>query len=134
MPSKKTKFEWSIQKVLAVVAIVLLAGVFIYAVVAITANKQDVGTPPSSGQQLTVEGEYVCLPKAGSGPQTLECAFGIQTTDDVYYGLDFTQVGGDAAVSALRIGDRVRITGTFEPQESIYISEGVVRVLSFEEL
>jgi len=117
------------------VAIVLLAGILIYAVITIAGGKDNSsGKSPATSQQITVEGEYVCLPKTGSGPYTQECAFGVKVADDLYYALDFTQVGGDVVLGGLRVGDKVRITGVFQSVESIYVSEGVIEVASFEEL
>lgn len=50
-------------------------------------------TPPENfePQRITLSGEYTCLPHADtSGPQTLECALGIKTSDGNYYALDFS--------------------------------------------
>lgn len=131
MYKKKRVFEWTLQKVLAVILAALLAGIFIYAIVSVAVTRTG-SKPPVSGQQITVEGEYVCLPKPGDGPQTLECAFGIKTADNLYYAVEFADA--DNAVSEPRIGTKVRIIGIFEPQESIYISEGIIEVTSFEAL
>ncbi len=46
------------------------------------------GTP----QSVTLSGTYVCLPHLDtSGPQTMECAFGLKTDDGVYYAVNFGQ-------------------------------------------
>jgi hypothetical protein len=40
------------------------------------------------GEETTLKGKVVCLPhKDTSGPQTLECAIGLQLEDGSYYGL-----------------------------------------------
>lgn len=42
-------------------------------------------------RRVTLTGRQVCLPHRDTmGPQTLECAMGIQTNDGKYYALDFT--------------------------------------------
>ncbi len=39
-------------------------------------------------KEVTIRGKIVCLPhKNSEGPQTLECAFGMQSEDGLYYGL-----------------------------------------------
>ncbi len=39
-------------------------------------------------KEVTIKGKIVCLPhKNSEGPQTLECAFGMQSEDGLYYGL-----------------------------------------------
>lgn len=98
-------------------------------------NQDNQGSTPANGETITVEGEYVCLPKEGDGPQTLECALGLSAADGTYYALDFTQLmGGDpTAAGAYNTGDQLRITGTYEAHESIYLSEGVITVESVEE-
>lgn len=41
---------------------------------------------------VTLSGIYVCLPHLDtSGPQTMECAFGLKTDDGVYYAVNFGQ-------------------------------------------
>lgn len=40
----------------------------------------------------TLSGTYGCLPHANtSGPQTMECAFGLKTDDGAYYAVNFGQ-------------------------------------------
>lgn len=36
---------------------------------------------------ITITGTIDCLPKRGSGPQTLECAIGLRAENGLYYGL-----------------------------------------------
>ena len=92
------------------------------------ATPQDVDTllqalapvPASQGepQRATLEGEYVCLPhKNTTGPQTMECAFGIRTVDGSYYALDLGPLS--AAPPALQIGDRLRANGIVTPIERL---------------
>jgi hypothetical protein len=42
---------------------------------------------PEDSDKITILGQISCLPKIGSGPQTLECAIGLKATDGKYYEL-----------------------------------------------
>ncbi len=65
-------------------------------------------------QQL--EGKVLCLPhKDTSGPQTLECAFGIQTDDGKNYALD----AGSTSPLPYNTGDRIRANGVVTPIEAL---------------
>ena len=66
----------------------------------------------------TLTGEYVCLPhRDTTRPQTLECAFGIQTETGEYYALDF---GTDSqAAQNIVMGGTVTISGTITPIERL---------------
>ncbi len=51
---------------------------------------------PQPAETVTLTGTQVCLPhKDTSGPQTLECAIGMQTTAGNYYALDLNLVSGE---------------------------------------
>lgn len=120
--------------ILAVIGVLLV----VLAIVLLVAKKDDPTTPSStqnhtSNQQLAYEGQYVCLPKTNDGPQTLECAFGLQTDDDVYYALNFDKIQIEEW-SSLQTGDRIRVNGIFEEEDSIYRSEGTVTVETVEKL
>ncbi len=43
--------------------------------------------PVATGETVVVEGTITCLPHKGDGPQTMECAFGLQAVTGEYYGL-----------------------------------------------
>lgn len=109
------------------------AALIIFAVVAIAiawpARKENSSerTPIfRNGEIVTVEGTYVCLPhKDTTGPQTDECALGIKTDDNRYYGLQVLSDGYDA-LSGLSSGDRLEARGTFQKRDSIYQSSGVI--------
>lgn len=125
--------KWKRTTVIAVVgAIVIL--VALVATVVYLANNNDVNpsSTPQNTQTITVEGEFVCLPKEGDGPHTLECTFGLLADDGTYYQLDFTELTGKdpTAIGNFQTGERGRITGIYKTQESIYVSEGVITVES----
>ena len=96
-------------------------------------QKQDSGEVMEP-YQATLEGTYVCLPhRDTSGPQTMECAYGLQTLVGEYYALDF----GDDQEAAARVitGERVTLSGVITPIERLssetwqkYDVEGILSV------
>jgi hypothetical protein len=81
------------------------------------------------GSTVTVAGEVVCLPhKDQSGPQTMECAFGLEDDNGDYYGLsdlDQATMGG-----VVDTGKMITVTGTLaEPEaNNIYDVVAVIEV------
>lgn len=74
--------------------------------------------PSDTPQRVTLEGEYVCLPhKETSGPQTLECAFGLKTDEGSFYALDLNLLS--AIPPAFRAGERLRANGILTPIERL---------------
>jgi hypothetical protein len=70
-------------------------------------------------QEVTVSGVYECLPHADTnGPQTLECAFGIRTTDGDHYALDTAGLT-NGSVGDLSVDDEITVTGTVTAREDI---------------
>ncbi len=72
-----------------------------------------VNAPPSelvSGQTVTFEGTLVCLPhRDTSGPQTLECAYGLEASGN-HYGLKGLS---DDALETYQTGSSISVTGIF---------------------
>lgn len=71
--------------------------------------------PPAG--QMTLYGEYVCLPAKNSLPgeaQDANCQLGIRADDGYYYSLDFNVMN-----PALELGDRFGVTGQFTPLEAL---------------
>jgi hypothetical protein len=65
-------------------------------------------SPRPSGAEIKVTGKVVCLPhKDQGGPQTMECAYGIQTADGKYYGVK----DDSGMIIKFNIGDSVVVTG-----------------------
>ena len=134
--AKKSKklFQKNVKKYLRQFKIIGPAtALIILAVVALAiawSSRDTEGTDPvqvyRNGETVTVEGTYVCLPhKDVSGPQTLECALGIKTDDDRYFGIQVLS-DGYKQLSKLKTGDRFEVRGTFQKRESIYQSMGVI--------
>lgn len=88
----------------------------------------------------TVNGVFTCLPhRDTSGPQTMECAFGLRSEDGSHYALDW----GDSATSAfdLPMDRKFSVTGLFVPIEALstdywqrYAVRGIIKVASYKDL
>ncbi len=72
----------------------------------------------STPQQMTLVGTYMCLPHIDTaGPQTEECAFGLQADDGTFYAVNF---GASAnAMQQFQANARVRAEGFFVPKEAL---------------
>lgn len=99
----------------------ILFGIFAFA------NQQNQKTPENkititptptidTPQKVTLKGEVVCLPhKDTSGPQTLECAFGLKADDGNYYALD----AGSQVPPPYNTGEHIQASGIFTPIERL---------------
>lgn len=120
-----------------VAAILLTLALVIAAVLLVWVETSRAPGPSRSdvpeGTETTIEGEVVCLPhKDTSGPQTLECAYGVKLADGTYYGLEDTDENY-RNISALPVGKKARITGTLREESSDrYQSTGVFTVTKSE--
>ncbi len=82
--------------------------------------------------RMSVTGVYVCLPhRDTSGPQTMECAFGLQADDGRYYALDMRLLSSTAWMD-VPTGTRVRVEGPYIPDDGTnkYAIEGAINVTS----
>lgn len=82
--------------------------------------------------RLEVQGEYECLPhRDQSGPQTMECAFGLEADDGSHYALDFSLLSSDEWM-ALATGTRIKVEGPYVPDDgtSNYAIEGIIHATS----
>lgn len=78
---------------------------------------RDVNQPP---KEETYSGEYVCLPHTDtSGPQTMECAFGLKLDDGKYIAIDWGELMTSGAAMEIKSGDRIELTGLFVPVEQL---------------
>lgn len=69
-------------------------------------------------QPVTMTGSYECLPhRDTSGPQTLECAFGL-LMGDTYYAIDTSQVGNNV-LTTLNTGDQITVSGELTQAEDL---------------
>ena len=78
-------------------------------------------TPSTSNGEpyrATLTGRYLCLPHVNpNGPQTLECALGMQTDSGTYFALDFNSASQNPPT--LATGDRFTATGIVTPAERL---------------
>lgn len=97
---------------------------------------------PIEGQEIIVQGVSICLPHIDtSGPQTDECAFGVQTDEGVNYALDLSGIDADV-MADFATQDRIEITGelimrdAIEPESNLlqYDIEGLLQVATITEI
>lgn len=87
----------------------------------------------------TLVGEFVCLPhRDTSGPQTMECAYGMKTNDGIHYGMDLSKT--HISSFDLPMGRQYSVTGILVPIENLstdywqkYNIRGIMQVSSYEE-
>lgn len=133
--------------IIVIIGVIILVGVAGYFVVSKQAplpvpvpSPAPTPTPetPMSGP-ITVNGEITCLPKKGTGQQTLECAIGLKGSDGQHYGLkDLSKHDPEYKFSVG--GLRVEVTGAFSQEEvsgpdgNKYDVVGIIDVTSIKEI
>ncbi len=96
----------------------------------------DQGIDKGISRQITVDGKFTCLPHRNtSGPQTMECAFGIKETntgDNYALNLEALSESDKTLVSS---GANIRVSGLMVPAEALssdnwqkYNMEGIISV------
>jgi hypothetical protein len=120
-----------------IVVLVLATGVFWFISNKKTASpveQQPATTEPSKAFFL---GSYVCLPhESGSGPQTLECAYGLKDDDGSFYALDTSSINSNPPLD-FKADDKIEVHGTLTPVEKLnsdnplqkYDIKGVIRAI-----
>ncbi len=90
-------------------------------------NYSPVPNASSEGVSITISGVTICLPhKNTSGPQTLECALGLEGDDGNNYGLNDP---GWKFLIGTGNGVKVEITGTLTRKgDSKYDSAGIIEI------
>ena len=88
---------------------------------------------PPKTETVSLEGKIICLPhKDTDGPQTLECAAGLQTDESKRYGLS-TKDPASPLTAAVGSDKRAAVTGTLEPAgDTPYSIEGIIAVENYE--
>jgi hypothetical protein len=83
---------------------------------------------PQNGD-VTMMGTIVCLPhRDTSGPQTLECAYGLRDDNDNYYGLT-DEDSSAAPITSFSTESRVEVRGVFTlGEDERYATVGVIEV------
>jgi hypothetical protein len=86
-----------------------------------------------AGENITVTGEYTCLPHANTdGPQTLECALGIKSENGEYFGLDDPEM---KYITKLATGKKITVTGMFRKnaENNKYANTGTIEIQTLVE-
>lgn len=96
-------------------------------------NGDKTALTPTKGD-VVVKGELVCLPhKNTSGPQTMECAYGLKSNNE-YYGLSDTDPGYKN-ISSAPMNKMVEVTGALKlTVDSKYDTIGTLYVTSIKQL
>lgn len=114
---------------IGIILVFLAVGAFVYTR-RLSHIPSDTPVPqtPIPSKNITVSGKITCLPhKDTSGPQTLECAFGLQDEDGRYYTLVDSRPGDQPLISST--GETVTVKGKFTPEKNDrYQSEGTLEV------
>lgn len=95
--------------------------------------------PQSGSKPVTIHGQMTCLPKTGSGMQTLECAIGVKDEDGNYYGLEnLSEI--DPEYNYMGTDEYVEISGLLKQKElkgpdgNVYDIVGVIEVYAIDSL
>lgn len=97
--------------VIAVTAMAVLVAVFFALNAYIYHEKQ------GSAEHISLEGIIVCLPHAGPGPHTKECAAGLRTQDGAHYALEFVLTS--EALPEFQTGDRLSARGVLIARDGL---------------
>lgn len=125
--------------VVLVIVLLLVVGLFKNLGWKIGPNTDD-AIPTPTAVETTLEGVFTCLPhRDSSGPQTMECAFGLKADDGKYYALDLSSTSQSAFDQPMNT--RFSVTGILVKAESLntdfwqkYDIVGIMKVESYEEL
>lgn len=81
-------------------------------------EKQDTSPITTDPYRGTLSGTYTCLPhREQSGPQTMECAFGLQTETGEMYAVDWSLLSQER--EQMSTGDRFSANGLITPIENL---------------
>jgi hypothetical protein len=117
---KKTRALYS--AILIIIIIALGAWIFLHS------TKSPAGTPPAG--PVTIDGQMTCLPHRDmNAPHTLECAYGLESTDGKYFAL--TEDSPTSTISQFQTGTLVEVQGTFAPgEDTTYDTVGSILISS----
>lgn len=101
---------------IALVPVLLVGGFFAFNAY-LYQEKQEVSTESYEPYRASLSGEYVCLPKVGDGPHTLECTFGMKADTGEFYAVDFNLMSQEHR--PLEVGERFSANGTVTPLERL---------------
>ena len=75
---------------------------------------QRLHAPTTTEGTVTITGSLGCLPHKGSGPHTMECAYGLKADDGSWYGLSLS----DGNIHEYTSKEQVIVTGIVTPAPS----------------
>lgn len=128
------------KQAILLIGILLLVGAGAFFYLQASPDIQEEVSPQTApvGEIVTVRGEITCLPKRGTGPQTMECAIGLLADDGNHYGLkDLFEQDPDYTFS--QSGMVVEVSGELTQEEMLgpdgntYDIVGVITVASIQE-
>lgn len=126
----RKKSTYSLSKILIALIVVMFLSAFAMKSIAMTTpvvsrdpapteKMQTQASPENVPYEAAYSGKYVCLPhKDTRGPQTMECAFGLQLGDGTYIALDMGTFLKSQTLK-FKAGNRIRVMGTFVPIEQL---------------
>lgn len=122
MVKKRSNQAWYIIATL----LLLVTAALVVSVFVLTRGS---GAPSLPEGSVTIKGKVICLPhKNTDGPQTMECAMGIQDAKGDNYALSDTDPNY-ANISALPTGKTVEVTGVVKPaSDSKYQTKGTIEI------
>lgn len=129
------------NKVLIILLVVIVVSIGFY--VALQERSQIQEFPNESLEisegPITESGVITCIPKIGTGAQTMECALGLKNAEGVYYGLrHLSEYDENFAFASNDV--TVLITGTlvdeetFGPDGNKYDTAGTIEIESISEI
>jgi len=134
----------NIKLLISIVTIALIA-IIAYVIFSSTITDFDQQPDPSETPNeitegpITEQGVITCIPKIGDGPQTMECALGLQTTEGLYYGLRYLS-DHDQQFALVSPDITVEITGTlideemYGPDGNRYDTLGIIEIETISEI
>lgn len=113
---------------IAILIIVLALGYWALAYSTSQSSSNDQSIVPT-GDSVTIKGTILCLPhKDTTGPQTMECAYGLKDEKGVYYALGDSD-SGFKNISSVPMNEQVEVIGALKKQSStIYPTVGTITV------
>ena len=132
MVSKTSSKNRSLGITAIVAAIVIIVAAIGYLAFAYNSSQSSSGDNQSivpTGDLVTIKGTILCLPhKDTTGPQTMECAYGLKDEAGTYYALGDSDPGFKN-ISGVAMNEQVEVTGNLKKQAStIYPTVGTITV------
>jgi hypothetical protein len=126
-PGKSKRRNIVIITIVTVVVIVICGAALLWPKPATDAAQT---VTPAEGK-IQINGTAVCLPhKDTSGPQTMECAYGLKDDTGRYYALQDTDPGYNN-INSIPMNTQITISGTFKKKSNAtYPTVGTIEVTS----